>query len=152
MVKRRYKAKVIVIRKPFKYWYPGTDVVSEIVKRYGKVIENRDFIVESEKALSIAIGNIYDESMIRADPLTKIAIVFKSCDTIHILKNIPLDLLAAHKKLGLRYGGLKHFLKPLSEGGRDTYLYGRFVVSLPLKTLLYMLKSLEGRLAIELEN
>jgi len=47
--------------------------------------------------------------------------------------NIPIELLASHKKLALRYGGLIHFIKPFSESGIDATNLPYFYVSLPLR-------------------
>lgn len=141
------KIKLRILRKRFNYWFPGTDVVKEIIDKYGKHIENGDIIVIAEKALSTALGNVYDESIIQADILTKIftfitvkilwlkllKFVFRKRDTICILASVPLDLISAHKKLSLKYGGLKHFLKPISEAGIDTTNLPYKYVSLPLR-------------------
>lgn len=143
------KIKLRILRKHFNYWYPGTDVVKEIIDKYGKYIENGDIIVIAEKALSTALGNIYDEGLIQADMLTKILtfitvrilwlnllrFVFRKRETIHILSTVQLNVIAAHKKLSLRYGGLKHFLKPVSEAGIDTTNLPYNYVSLPLRDL-----------------
>ncbi|MEM4788335.1 MAG: coenzyme F420-0:L-glutamate ligase [Ignisphaera sp.] len=141
------KIRLRILRKRFSYWFPGTDIVKEIIDKYGKHIENGDIIVIAEKALSTALGNIYDESIIQADVLTKILtfitvrilwlkllkFIFRKRETMIILKGIPLDLISAHKKLSLKYGGLKHFLKPISEAGIDTTNLPYKYVSLPLR-------------------
>ena len=42
------------------YWRPGEDYVNEIVKAVkGKIVDD-DFVVVSEKAISIALNNIVD--------------------------------------------------------------------------------------------
>ncbi|MEM1525780.1 MAG: coenzyme F420-0:L-glutamate ligase [Ignisphaera sp.] len=141
------KIKIRILRKKFNYWYPGTDVVKEIIDNYGKHIENGDIIVIAEKALSTALGNIYDEGLIQADMLTKIftfiivrilwlnllKFVFRNRETIQILSSVQLNIISAHKKLSLRYGGIKHFLKPVSEAGIDTTNLPYKYVSLPLR-------------------
>lgn len=152
----RLKVKIKILRKRFRYWYPGTDVVNEIVNKYGMYIDNGDILVLSEKALAIALGNIYDENVIDADIFTKTAtfftmrilwgnilkFVFKNPDIVKIIKSSPLNVIAVHKKLGLRYGGFKHFLKPISEAGIDTTNLPYKYVSLPLKNSFGMLNNI----------
>jgi len=152
----RYIVRLRIVRKSFHYWYPGTNVVKEIVRKYGKYVENNDIIVLSEKALSIALGNIYDESVIKGDFLTKIAtfivmkilwggilkFVFKNYSIIKLIKEIPINIAEPHKKLAIRYGGFKHFLKPISEAGIDTTNLPYRYVSLPLRNSLQTAENL----------
>ncbi|MEM0026931.1 MAG: coenzyme F420-0:L-glutamate ligase [Ignisphaera sp.] len=142
----RYRITLIFLRKPFSYWYPGTDIVNEIVNAFGKHVDNGDVIVISEKAISTATGNIYDENSILLDPLSTLltklcntmwaklfSYIFRSPQTIYLLNNMPINAIAAHKKLALKIGGLKHFFKPLSEAGIDASNLPYKYVSLPLK-------------------
>ena len=48
-----------------KYWRPATDYLNEIIEAVASRIDNGDFVVVSEKAISTALGNIADESRIR---------------------------------------------------------------------------------------
>ncbi|MEM0084504.1 MAG: coenzyme F420-0:L-glutamate ligase [Candidatus Methanomethylicia archaeon] len=136
------------IKRDFNYWFPGTNIINEIVEAYGRHIKDGDIIAISEKALCVSKGNIYDEGIIkRIDPITKIAskivnkfvwgkllkFTFPSNGAMSVIENTPLDLVATHKKLGLRYGGLIHFLKPYSEYGIDATNLPYRYVSLPLK-------------------
>jgi len=136
------------LKRPFNYWYPNTDVVQEIVRKYRDVLTDGSIIVLSEKAVSIALGNIYDEDLVKADPITKYAtrLVNKylwGCvlyrlfrhgeEFLQIMMNVPIELLASHKKLALKHGGLTHFIKPFSEAGIDATNLPYFHVSLPLR-------------------
>lgn len=138
-------------RKPFNYWYPGTNAIDEIIKSYIKITKNGDFLVISEKALSIAFGNIYDENAINIDKLTYILTyilnnyVWNYLLSRHLSKKVrwllkitPIELMARHKKLALKYGGLLHFLKPISEAGIDTKNLPYYYVSLPLMNANYI--------------
>uniref|UniRef100_A0A7C2VME3 Coenzyme F420:L-glutamate ligase-like domain-containing protein n=1 Tax=Ignisphaera aggregans TaxID=334771 RepID=A0A7C2VME3_9CREN len=160
----RYRLSVKVLRKKFGYWYPGTDFREDIVRKYGRHIDNGDFLVISEKAISTALGHIYDESRIDVDHLSELMalavdrvlwarllkFVFKKRETIELLRNTPIQALAVHKKLALRIGGIKHFIKPLSEAGIDASNLPYKYVSLPLpsansiarSTRLYIFKRL----------
>jgi F420-0:gamma-glutamyl ligase-like protein len=160
----KYRLKLRIIRKHFQYWYPGTDVVNEIIRKYRRYIEGNDFVVLSEKALSTALGNIYDENLVKADPLTSIAtfivmkilwgkilrFVFKNYNIIKLINNVPLELAASHKKVALRYGGVKHFLKPISEAGIDTTNLPYRYVSLPLRNPLKVAEDIRKNIACKL--
>jgi len=137
-----------IFKRPFNYWYPNTDIVQEIVKKYKDVLTNGSIIVLSEKAVSIALGNIYDESLVKSDSITKYAtqlvnkylwgrILYRLFrhgeEFLQIVMNVPVEFLASHKKLALRYGGLIHFIKPFSEAGIDATNLPYFYVSLPLR-------------------
>jgi F420-0:gamma-glutamyl ligase-like protein len=134
-------------RRPFKYWIPGTNVVDEIVKAYGKLLRDGDLIAISEKAICTAKGNIYDESrIVSVDPITKISsyIVNKvlwgkvlssklPSEAVEMIRWVPIRYVASHKKLALKYGGLIQFLKPYSEAGIDATNLPYTYVSLPLR-------------------
>lgn len=134
-------------RRPFKYWIPGTNVIDEIVKAYGKLLRDGDLIAISEKAICTAKGNIYDESRITSvDPITKISsyIVNKvlwgkvlssklPSEAVEMIRWVPIRYVASHKKLALKYGGLIQFLKPYSEAGIDATNLPYTYVSLPLR-------------------
>ncbi len=164
-LRRRYK--LCIIKRPSRYWLPGTDVVKEIVDIYGSMIKDGDIIVVSDKALSIALSNIYDENLISVDPITIIMTfltsrilwgyllrqLFIDINTVKIMVETPLELLAKHKKLALYYGGIKHFLKPLSEFGIDTVNLPYYYVSIPIKNIAKVVKeiklSIENRLSVD---
>jgi F420-0:gamma-glutamyl ligase-like protein len=134
-------------RRPFKYWIPGTNVVDEIVKAYGKLLRDGDLIAISEKAICTAKGNIYDESrIVSVDPITKISsyIVNKvlwgkvlssklPSEAVEMIRWVPIRYVASHKKLALKYGGLIQLLKPYSEAGIDATNLPYTYVSLPLR-------------------
>ncbi|MEM0005191.1 MAG: coenzyme F420-0:L-glutamate ligase [Desulfurococcaceae archaeon] len=137
-----------VVKKPFKYWFPGTSVVKAIINNYEKHLDNGSILVISEKAVSVAMGNIYDESVIRVDAFSKYftkiinaylwsrvlyGLFIHGDEFLRLIEEIPLEQLAAHKKLSLKYGGLHHFIKPYSEAGVDTTNLPYYYVSLPLR-------------------
>jgi|GEM_PF-99107 F420-0:gamma-glutamyl ligase-like protein len=139
---------VRVLRKPFKYWLPGSNISKEIVRKYREYLEDGSIVVLTEKAVSVALGNIYDESIIKPDPiseyLTRIInwylwrrVFYKffkySGNFLQIVEEVPLEYLAMHKKLSIKYGGLLSFIKPYSEAGIDTTNLPYYYVSLPLR-------------------
>lgn len=48
-----------------KYWKPGEEYLHEIIEAIASRVDNGDFLVVSEKALSTALNSIMDESQIR---------------------------------------------------------------------------------------
>ena len=145
---RNRKIRVIVrfYRRPFTYWYPGIDVIGELVRKYGRIANNGDFLVISEKALATAYGYIYDESSIRVDTITRILTFilnryvwgyllsrYIGIKTRQLLLITPTEVMARHKKLALKYGGFKHFIKPVSEAGIDAKNLPYQYVALPLR-------------------
>ena len=144
MSKKKQYIRIKVFRKPFSYWFPGTDYVASIIHKYHEHMRNGDFLVISEKAIATARGYIYDERLVDVDTLlevltkltnwfwSRICHRFFSRDTIKLLTNTPIDYIARHKKLALRYGGIVHFFKPLSEAGIDATNLPYTYVSLPL--------------------
>jgi len=150
-----------VIKKPMRYWYPGANVVKEIWRTYKGNLRPGDIIALSDKALSIAYGSVYDEKLIHPDPITKFMTYIASRifwakvmhymfleDTLSILTSTPLNVLASHKKLSIKIGGLKHFLKPLSEAGIDTTNLPYAYVSLPMQNIDKIVNELKEQLEL----
>jgi F420-0:gamma-glutamyl ligase-like protein len=99
-----------------------------------KLLRDNDIVVISEKALSVAKGNIIDEGKVKPGLLAKILATLwmrfiwgrflgKLCkfrvETIKRLRNYPPKQGAAHKQAVLQYAGFIHALKYGSEGGID---------------------------------
>ncbi len=129
-------------------WRPKTDFKNKIVEMVRGVALDEDYVVISEKALSVALGLIYDESTIKSDPYSKVvtylstrllwgSLLGRVCrlspETLRLLRNYPLVDGARHKKLALRVGGLLQALKPTSEAGIDTTNLPGYLASLPLE-------------------
>uniref|UniRef100_A0A7C1P2N2 Coenzyme F420:L-glutamate ligase-like domain-containing protein n=1 Tax=Thermofilum pendens TaxID=2269 RepID=A0A7C1P2N2_THEPE len=141
--------RVRVLRRSFRYWLPGSNIAREIVSKYKGCLDDGSIIVVSEKAASVALGNIYDESLIKADPISRYFTRIISLNLwgrllyrllrhsenllFQIVEEVPLEYLAVHKKLSIKYGGLLSFIKPYSEAGIDTTNLPYYYVSLPLK-------------------
>lgn len=140
----RYSALPLVT----KYWKPGEDYLLEIINAANKRIRDSDFVVISEKALSIALNNIIDESSVVPDLNSKlIAQIWMRvswgyflgifCNfgprLLQRLRNYPLANGSRHKKLALQRAGLLQALMFGSEGGIDGSNLPYSLVSLPLK-------------------
>ncbi len=146
-------------------WLPGKsidEIANIIYKHYRGFVDEEDIIVVSEKPLAIALGYIYDENIIVVDPITKVmakAILFLWCKilnsyiksrSISMICSIDDEILARHKKLALKVGGIKHFLKPISEAGIDTTNLPYTYVSLPLRNAKKIAMELKEELSLRL--
>ncbi len=138
---RRY----LTLRRPMTYWIPHRDFVRDILETYGRDIRDGDFVVISEKAVAVALGYIFDESKIEESTSILIAtevlrrmwsLLGSVCrlkkETLDLIRSVPPRVLAKHKQLSLYIGGLRHFLKPVSEAGIDASNLPLSLVSLPL--------------------
>lgn len=131
-----------------KYWRPGTEY-SEILLKFVRIHSiEKDFVVISEKAISIASGRMIDEAKISAGLSAKFLASFwirkiwgfflgplARINRVNIerLRNFPLKEGAAHKQVVLSYAGPFYALKNFSEGGIDASNLPYELVSLPLK-------------------
>lgn len=131
-----------------KYWRPGEDHLEEIVENIEGKILNGDFLVVSEKAISTAVGNIADESVVKPSLSAKIIAGFWTrivwghflgflCHfrsaLLRELREYPFDAGSRHKQVALQYVGLLKTLMFGSEGGIDGSNLPYSYVSLPLK-------------------
>jgi len=136
----------LVVSTP--YWRPGTDFLDEIVRSIRGVVRDGDILTISEKAISTAMGNLIDESVVRPGLLARILARFwmryvwgyalgRLCHlkerNIRRLRFYPAREGGIHKETVLRYAGFLHALQWGSEGGIDASNLPYSYVSLPLK-------------------
>jgi len=129
------------------FWRPGTDYVSEIIRVTSTHLKNGDIIAVSEKAISTASGNIYNEARVLPGTVAKFLagywtkglwagplgmITGLKRQTLNNLKNYPRKEGAAHKQTALWHVGLLQSLRHYSEGGIDASNLPYTYVSLPL--------------------
>jgi len=130
------------------YWRPGEGYIKVIVESIRDRIQDGDIITISEKAISTAVGNIIDESVMKPGrtasflarywmrwvwgyllgPLSRLR-----NRTIHHLREYPLEEGSAHKQLALEQAGFLEALMFGSEGGIDASNMPYSYVSLPLR-------------------
>ncbi len=130
------------------YWKPREDYIRVIVKSLRDRIQDGDIVTVSEKAISAAVGNIVDESVIKPGrtarflarcwmrwiwgyflgPLSRLR-----KRTIQHLRSYPLEEGSAHKQLALEKTGFFEALMFGSEGGIDASNLPYSYVSLPLR-------------------
>jgi len=148
-----------------KYWRPQTDYVTEIIKIIEKRIENGDFVVVSEKALSTALNNIADESSIVPNLNAKlIARVWMQIGwgyflgvicrfgprLLRRLRNYPFAAGSRHKQFSLQWAGPFQALMFGSEGGVDGSNLPYSLVSLPLKNAERLAKEICDQVLLRL--
>jgi F420-0:gamma-glutamyl ligase-like protein len=117
-----------------KYWRPGENYLQDILVTAQKYSQDGDILAISEKALSVAKGNVVDESKATAGLLATILVKFvmrflwgqflgRLCHfkevTLSRLRNYPLKEGAAHKQVVMQHAGFFQALKYGSEGGID---------------------------------
>ncbi|MGB9854186.1 MAG: coenzyme F420-0:L-glutamate ligase [Candidatus Bathyarchaeales archaeon] len=140
----KYKACAITTR----YWRPGEEYLKEIIASLkGKILDG-DFVVISEKAISTALNNIVDESVVKPSLSAKIIaklwmpiiwgyILGPVChmrnELIQRLRQYPFEMGSRHKQVALHHANLLQALMFGSEGGIDGSNLPHSYVSLPLK-------------------
>jgi len=130
------------------YWKPNSNYLAQILEALEGKIRDGDFVVVSEKALSIAIGNIINESTIKPSSNAKFLACFwmRAVWGYHLgylcgfgvrllrrLRQYPLDSGSRHKQVALEQAGLMQALMFGSEGGIDGSNLAYSYVSLPIK-------------------
>lgn len=130
------------------YWKPNQDYLGNVTKVLRGRIRDGDFVVVSEKALSIATYNIVDESSIKPNLNAKFIARFWmrivwgyllgilcgfGMRLLARLRAYPLEPGSRHKQLALERAGLMQALLFGSEGGIDGSNLAYSYVSLPLK-------------------
>jgi F420-0:gamma-glutamyl ligase-like protein len=139
-----YKALAIIT----KYWRPYENYLKQIINAVNGKIEDNDFVIISEKAISTALGNIVDEEKIKptlssrliAGPWMRIVwgyFLGKICrireTTLQRLREYPIDMGSRHKQVALQCAGLLQALMFGSEGGIDGSNLPFSYASLPLQ-------------------
>lgn len=140
----KYKALPVVTN----FWKPHDNYLNCVVTATAGKVEDGDFVVVSEKAVSTALGNILDESKIEAGVNARFLAGFWMrlvwgyplgvlCRfgqrLLKRLRQYPVDSGSRHKQAALEYAGLGQAVMFGSEGGIDGSNLPYSLVSLPLK-------------------
>lgn len=130
-----------------KYWKPGTNYLKRITDALEGTVTDGDFVVISEKALSIALGNIVDERTTRPSFNARLisrfwmqliwgnllCVLCRHGPRLRLrLLRYPLQSGSRHKQVALQQAGLLNALMWGSEGGIDGSNLPYSYVSLPL--------------------
>ena len=129
------------------YWKPRENYKQKIVESLAGRLHDGDFVVVSEKALSVASSNIIDESTVSPSGnayfiahfwMPKVwgySLGVASRFGIRLLRRLrsyPVDAGSRHKQVALEHAGLLNALMFGSEGGIDGSNLAYSYVSLPL--------------------
>lgn len=129
------------------YWKPHENYLNGIIDAVENRVADGDFVVVSEKALSIALGNVMDEST--ASPCFNAKLISRFWMRIcwgyffgvisrlgpklrRRLREYPVEAGSRHKQLALQQPGLLQALMWGSEGGIDGSNLPFSYVSLPI--------------------
>ena len=130
------------------YWKPNSNYTEKIINAIESKIEDGDFVVVSEKAISTALGNMVDEGTVKpsltARGMARIwmrliwgyplgILVGFGPRLLKRLRNYPLESGSRHKQVALQYAGFWQALMFGSEGGIDGSNLPYSYVSLSLK-------------------
>jgi F420-0:gamma-glutamyl ligase-like protein len=142
-VTKRYKRLAVKTR----YWRPGEDYLTQIVESIRDKVKDGDFVTVSEKAISIAMGNLIDEQYFHPSWTARFLakywmrvvwnhVLGSLCHlrekTVQYLRAYPVNEGALHKQVALAYAGFLQALMQGSEGGIDASNLPYFYASLPL--------------------
>lgn len=147
------------------YWRPGEDYLKQIVNSIRNKIQDGDFVTISEKAISTALGNLLDESVVRPGWLARflakywmrfvwVHILGPICHlrkkTIRNLRAYPIEEGSAHKQVALEHAGLLQALMQGSEGAIDGSNLPYSYVSLPLRNAQQIAQKIREQIKSEL--
>jgi F420-0:gamma-glutamyl ligase-like protein len=129
------------------YWKPGEDYLSKLTEALSGRVRDGDFVVVSEKALAIALGEIVDEATVEPNRNARFIAGFWMrrvwgyplgilCGfgprLLSRLRSYPEESGSKHKQVALERSGLLNALMFGSEGGIDGSNLAYTYVSLPL--------------------
>ena len=143
------------------YWLPRSDYCEIILNSIKNFITNGDVLVVSEKAISTAEKNFFDENNVIPGLSAKFLAMFwmriiwgyflgRIChfrtEQINHLRNYPFKEGSAHKQLVLNLSGLLQALKYGSEGGIDINNMPYSYACLPLTNSLECAKLIYNKI------
>jgi F420-0:gamma-glutamyl ligase-like protein len=149
------------------YWKPNSNYKDKIVSSIKGKIEDGDFVVVSEKAISTALGNMVDEATVKPSLTAMILSRFWMriiwgyplgllCGfgqrLLKRLRNYPLESGSRHKQVALQYAGFWQSLMFGSEGGIDGSNLAYSYVSLPLGNAQQLVQSIQNRIRQQLQK
>ena len=149
------------------YWRPGENFVRCIVDGIKDRVEDGDVVVVSEKAISIAMGNLVDERGVHPGRIARLLarywmrlgwgyVLGILCrlrrSTLQRFREYPIAEGSAHKQVALGYAGVLQALMCWSEGGIDASNVPYSYVSLPLKDARRIARDIRERIRSELNK
>jgi F420-0:gamma-glutamyl ligase-like protein len=150
-----------------KYWKPREDYLNEIIETIAKRVDDGDFVVVSEKAISTALSNIVDESSVRAGFSARLlskawmriiwgyflgVVCHFGQKLVRRLREYPFEAGSRHKQVVLQRAGLLQALMFGSEGGIDGSNLPYSYVSLPVKNAHELAEEIRQRIWLKLKK
>jgi F420-0:gamma-glutamyl ligase-like protein len=157
----KYKALAVTTS----YWKPKENYLEKITGALESKIESGDFVVVSEKAISTALGNMVDESMVKPNLNSTFMARFWmqfvwgyplgilshfGPRLLRRLRQYPLESGSRHKLVALQYAGFWQTLMFGSEGGIDGSNLPYSYVSLPLENANELAKEIQKEIKSKL--
>ncbi|MBT0159619.1 gamma-glutamyl ligase [Candidatus Bathyarchaeota archaeon A05DMB-2] len=139
----KYRALAAATR----FWKPGENYLKIITAAIEAKVDDGDFLIVSEKAISTALGRILDESTVQPSLNAKLiarlwmriawgyllgVICHFGQRLLRRLREYPLETGSRHKQVALEHAGVLQALMFGSEGGIDGSNLPYSFVSLPL--------------------
>ena len=149
------------------YWKPHSNYKDKILSAIKDKVEDGDFVVVSEKAISTALNNIVDESTIKPRLVARVLARFWMrliwgyplgilCGfgqrLLRRLRNYPLESGSRHKQVALQYAGFWQALMFGSEGGIDGSNLAYSYVSLPLSNTDKLGQNIQSQIRHQLKK
>jgi len=159
--------KYITLAVSTNYWKPHSNYTDKILSAIKGKVEDGDFVVVSEKAVSTALGNMVDEGTIKPSLAARVLARFwmrliwgyplgMLCGfgqrLLRRLRDYPLDSGSRHKQVALQYAGFWQALMFGSEGGIDGSNLAYSYVSLPLSDAGELGQSLQNQIRHRLQK
>jgi F420-0:gamma-glutamyl ligase-like protein len=149
------------------YWKPQDNYTDKIINSLENKIENGDFVIISEKAISTSLGTMIDESTVKPSWSARVMARFwmrivwgyplgTLCGfgqrLLKRLRNYPLESGSRHKQVALQYAGFWQALMFGSEGGIDGSNLPYSYVSLPLNNAEELADKIRKQITLKLEK
>jgi F420-0:gamma-glutamyl ligase-like protein len=149
------------------YWKPNSDYNDKIIGAIENKVEEGDFVVVSEKAVSTALDNMVDEANFSPNLSAKILariwmrfvwgyplgiLVGFGPRLLKRLRNYPLESGSRHKQVALQYAGFWQAFMFGSEGGIDGSNLPYSYVSLPLKNADKIAQKIQNQIWLRLKK
>lgn len=149
------------------YWKPQDNYTDKIINAIENKIENGDFVVISEKAISTSLGTMIDESTVKPSLSARIMARFwmrivwgyplgMLCGfgqrLLKRLRDYPLESGSRHKQVALQHAGFWQALMFGSEGGIDGSNLPYSYVSLPLNNAEELAQKIRKQITLKLKK
>lgn len=149
------------------YWNPHDNYTDKIINALENKVEDGDFVVVSEKAISTALGSMVDESTVKPSLSARVLARFWMrliwgyplgilCGfgqrLLKRLRDYPLESGSRHKQVALQYAGFWQALMFGSEGGIDGSNLPYSYVSLPLDNADELAQKIKNQIGLRLRK